>query len=125
MSIGERVKHLREKKNLNQVQLAKMLNISNATLSQYESGKRTPSDEIKIHLADIFNVSLDYLLCRTSIITSAVRENPDTEYKKIIQTIESLSPEGKEKAEEYIEMLKTMDEIKKQKISGSNKTDKR
>ncbi len=62
--LGNRIKYLREKKDMTQLELAKILNISNTTLSQYESGQRTPSDEIKITIADFFGVSIDYLLGR-------------------------------------------------------------
>ena len=65
--LGSRIARLREEKELSQLELAKMLNISNTTLSQYESGKRVPSDEIKKQMADFFDVSIDYLLGRTNI----------------------------------------------------------
>ncbi len=65
--LGDRIKRLREDTGLNQLELAKILNISNTTLSQYESGQRTPSDDIKIVIADYFNVSLDYLLGRINV----------------------------------------------------------
>lgn len=64
--LGKRIKKLREASNISQITLSKHLNISNTTLSQYETGKRIPSDEIKNKLADYFNVSLDYLLGRTN-----------------------------------------------------------
>lgn len=64
--LGKRIKNLREKNSLNQIELAKLLNISNTTLSQYETGQRIPSDDIKIKIADFFNVSVDYLLGRTN-----------------------------------------------------------
>lgn len=60
--LGKRIKLLREEERLNQLELAKKLNISNSTLSQYETGQRIPSDDIKIKIAKIFNVTLDYLL---------------------------------------------------------------
>lgn len=60
--LGKRIELLRTENNLNQIRLAKILNIGNTTLSQYESGKRIPSDEIKLRIAEIFGVSLDWLL---------------------------------------------------------------
>ncbi|OLS02919.1 helix-turn-helix domain-containing protein [Tissierella creatinophila] len=60
--LGKRIKQLREENHLNQIELAKTLNISNTTLSQYETGQRVPSDDVKIKICKIFNVTLDYLL---------------------------------------------------------------
>lgn len=67
--LGKRIKSERERKGLSQIELAKLLNISNTTLSQYETGQRIPSDEIKIKLAEIFNCSVDYLLGLTNVPT--------------------------------------------------------
>lgn len=74
--LGQRIKSLRINNNLNQKELAKKLNISNTTLSQYESAQRVPSDEIKIQIANIFNVSLDYLLGKSNI-KNPYKEIPD------------------------------------------------
>ncbi len=63
--LGKRIKLLRESRNLTQLELSKLVNISNTTLSQYESGHRAPSDGIKIKIANYFNVSVDYLLGNT------------------------------------------------------------
>lgn len=65
MKLSARIKFLREQANMTQLELAQILHISNSTLSQYESGGRTPSDDVKIRIADQFSVSLDYLLGRT------------------------------------------------------------
>ncbi len=64
--LGKRIQLLREEKKINQIEFSKILNISNTTLSQYESGKRIPSDQIKKLIADFFNVSLDFLMGRTN-----------------------------------------------------------
>ena len=61
-SFGNRLKALRENHNLSQKEFANILNIANSTLSQYESDKRVPSDEVKLQIAKYFNVSTDYLL---------------------------------------------------------------
>lgn len=81
--LGKRIKYLREKQNLTQIELSKLLNIGNTTLSQYESGQRVPSDEIKAKIADFFGVTIDYLLGRTDTpspvdkITDSVSDDPE------------------------------------------------
>lgn len=77
--LGQRLRELRENREISQIELARYLNISNTTLSQYETGKRVPSDEIKIKIADYFNVSIDYLLGRTDISEMAGKIYPNTE----------------------------------------------
>lgn len=67
MTIGERIKSLRTEKGITQSELAKTLNIARSTLSQYESNQRTPSDDMKLKLSSIFDVSIDYLLGLTDI----------------------------------------------------------
>ena len=60
----KRLKHLRTINHLTQLELANMLNIERSTLSSYETGRRYPTLVILIRVADIFNVSVDYLLGR-------------------------------------------------------------
>ncbi|EQB4336231.1 helix-turn-helix domain-containing protein [Clostridium botulinum] len=62
---GDRLKELREEKDLTQEELGKFLNVSRQTISSYESGAIEPSIANLVKIANIFNVSLDYLLCRT------------------------------------------------------------
>lgn len=62
---GERLKELREDSKLTQEKIAKYLKISRQTISGYETGSNEPSIENLIKLADLFNVSLDYLCGRT------------------------------------------------------------
>ncbi|MFZ5974264.1 MAG: helix-turn-helix domain-containing protein [Bacillota bacterium] len=64
--LGMRIRELRQNARLSQTQFANVLHVRNSTLSQYESGHRSPNDQIKRRIADYFNVSLDYLLGRTS-----------------------------------------------------------
>lgn len=64
--IGERLKKIRENKNFKQNRIAKSLGIHPSTLAKYESGEREPDNETLIKLAEIYEVSIDYLLCKTS-----------------------------------------------------------
>lgn len=62
-----RIAQLRKEKGLNQIAFAMRFNITQYMVSAYESGKNQPSIELLIQIADYFNVSLDYLLCRSDI----------------------------------------------------------
>ena len=58
---------IREDNDLRQSDIAKVLNISQNTYSQYETGVIALTAEVLIKLADYYNVSVDYLLDRTDI----------------------------------------------------------
>ena len=59
---SERLKQLRLEHNLTQVQLAKALQMGQATISAYESNTNRPNDEVICSLCQFFHVSADYLL---------------------------------------------------------------
>ena len=61
VNFGERLKKLRKENKLTQRELAKKLHVSKSVISYYELGDRTPSADILVKLAYIFNVSTDYL----------------------------------------------------------------
>ena len=61
-NFAQRLIELRTEKNLSQNQLSKALNVSQASVSIWESGRRYPSVELLIALADFFECSTDYLL---------------------------------------------------------------
>ena len=60
-----RLKEIRNNRGITQLKLAMDLNISQNTISRYETGEREADYTTLIRLADYFNVSLDYLLERT------------------------------------------------------------
>ncbi len=62
MLFGERLKELRTEKNIGQNALAVALELSNASVSYWETGKQIPSAEVIFKLARFFDVSADYLL---------------------------------------------------------------
>jgi transcriptional regulator with XRE-family HTH domain len=62
METSEVIRNLRIKNNLSSKELSKILNISESSVSLYESGKRKPSLSLIIKIADYFSVSTDYLL---------------------------------------------------------------
>ncbi len=61
VTIGNRIKELRTSKNLTQEDIAKMVKVSKATISNYEKGKVSPPIELLIKFAERYDVSIDWL----------------------------------------------------------------
>ena len=62
MLLGIRIKSLRIEKGMTQEELANKTNVTKSTISYYENDKRTPTVANLHELADILNVSFDYLV---------------------------------------------------------------
>ena len=62
---SKRLKELRKKANLTQIEFAKKFNIANGTVGNWESGNRQPDYKTLDEIANFFGVTTDYLLCRT------------------------------------------------------------
>lgn len=60
-----RLKELRINRRISQVKLAMDLNLSQNSISRYETGEREADYDTLVAIADYFNVSVDYLLGRT------------------------------------------------------------
>ena len=69
MSLGDvmqnRLKMLRKSHGYTQVSLQMQTGIEQALLSKFENGERTSPTETLVRLAEFYNVSIDYILCRT------------------------------------------------------------
>lgn len=61
-STGQIIKTLRKKHKLTQDQLAEAIGSNRVTIASYEAGKYRPSSEAVLKIADVFNVSTDYIL---------------------------------------------------------------
>lgn len=59
------LKLLRKRKGYTQVAVQMKTGIEQALLSKFENGERVPPTETLIRLADFYDVSIDYILCRT------------------------------------------------------------
>lgn len=59
-----KIKQLREANGMMQTDLARAIGVSAAAVSQWEAGTKTPDLPKLVRLADLFHVSVDYLLGR-------------------------------------------------------------
>jgi transcriptional regulator with XRE-family HTH domain len=101
MTFGERLRYLREEKELRQQDLAEYLNISTRMIGYYESDQHFPSDaQMIIKLAKFFDVSLDYLFGISDIRNNEILDTFNAEFA-------CLSDKNKISAMDYINYLKS------------------
>ena len=72
MKIGTRIAELRNINNITQLELAEKLGVTDRAVSKWETGSGYPDITLLPQIADIFNVSVDYLLCGTTIIKQEI-----------------------------------------------------
>lgn len=112
MEFNINLKNLRIAQNLYQKDIAKKLNISTDTYGAWERGNNEPSIDIIKKLANLFNVSIDYLLGNEEedgrIIVQEL-ELPSDE-KKVLEKYRILPPELKAVSYEYIKSLGNLNE---------------
>ena len=61
----ERIRNLREDSDLTQAEMGKQINVPQRTYAYYETGERMIPPHVLCALADLYDVSVDYLLERT------------------------------------------------------------
>lgn len=79
VDFSQRLKKLRADKHLTQAQVAKRVGVTASMVSSYETDIRLPSYEVMMRLADLFGVSVDYLLGREEKRLLDISELTDAE----------------------------------------------
>lgn len=119
MKLPDMLKILRNAKSLTQQDAAKALKIRQYNLSDYETGRATPSIELLIKMADLYEVTLDDMLGRefknTPYLSSTSSSNliidniADLHTLKIVRRVQNLSDKEKEQVYQTIDaMIKAM-----------------
>lgn len=65
MEFSKRLKMIRKEKGMTQIEVASKICISERHYQAYEAGKHEPPLSVLLRLADVFDVSCDYLMGRT------------------------------------------------------------
>jgi len=89
MSFGKRLLEARKKKGMSQEELAEQLGTKGPAIGRYERDEMKPSIEAAARMADILNVSLDYLVGKTDLAL-------DNTMMKRIQLVSKLPAKEKE-----------------------------
>lgn len=110
-TIAERIKGLRKKAGLTQQELGDRFGVAKSTICQYENGNSTPNDDIKIAMANYFNVSMDYLMGKTDVPGFDSRTPPVIVAKvtesgiNMFHTYLDLSATDQAKVNDYVQIL--------------------
>ena len=91
-----RIKQLRTEKNMLQSDVARYIGKSERLVGFYENGKRDPNTETLAKLSELFEVSIDYILCKTDVrnpgkqiddvLNEAMIGMSKEEYEKLTET---------------------------------------
>lgn len=76
--VAKNITELRLLNNMTQMELAEKLNYSDKTISKWERAESSPDISVLVEIADLFGVTLDYLV-RSENIDEAVKENKQKE----------------------------------------------
>ncbi|MFJ7933669.1 helix-turn-helix domain-containing protein [Sporosarcina sp. NPDC096371] len=77
--LSQRMKYARKKSKLTQEELAAKVNTTKSTISNYENGHSTPSNDMLILLSDALDITIDYLLGKTDNPSSVDKEEKEFE----------------------------------------------
>ena len=103
-----RLNALLEEHNMTQTQLAKMIGTSNVTICRYSTCKRVPRLDVVAKIANVFNVSIDYLLGNSESKTLKSSEiDADVEMAMIIKSLYDLD-KNSHLSKKQIELIKRL-----------------
>lgn len=91
MKIGEKITQLRKEKGLSQTDLAEAIKASREAISKYERGEAIPSVEVAARIADVFEVTIDFLIGKNHNLAV------DNKTLKRMQDIDTLDENTKDK----------------------------
>lgn len=119
MEFGKLLAILRKEKGVLQKEVANYLNVTVATVSNYEKGVHAPDLNTLIMLADFFDVSTDYLLQRTdykaSINTLNRQLSADYTVGDLMNTFVELDQRSMQALLDYYELLMLRNSLKRMK----------
>ena len=98
--IAEKIKLLREKRNMTQTDVAKELGITRSSVNAWEMGISVPSTQYVIELARLFGVSTDYLLGLNSTATVNVAGLSDRQLSAVVELISCFQEKPKRFSED-------------------------
>ena len=110
MGLAENIKRLRKKKGWSQAELAKQIDSHLSNINRIETGKYNPSLSLITKLAEVFDVTIDYLISNTKKDFQEVKIE-DKSLLQRVKLIDSLNPEDKKAVIRIIDSLLTKEKV--------------
>lgn len=101
----QRLRDLREDKDMTQKQIAEILQIHQVQYHKYESGKRELPLHMAVELAKYYNVSLDYIAGLTNDKRGLTKSELPKDETVLLKKYRSLSPQNKGRLLERLDIL--------------------
>lgn len=123
VQLGDRIKYLREKRELTQKEVSKRTGLTIVQISRYENNERKPDPEALAQLVDALDTNADYLLGRIDDPSSAINEKDAGEDiyvaylggpKKVLDQEEAAH------LDEALEMFRAFREKKRREMDNEN-----
>lgn len=105
MEFKDRLKALRKEKQITQVKLGEMLNYGYTAIANYESGRNQPSISDLLKIAQIFNVSMDYLLGVNDIRRPYIKDDNSNQFNEFRKLYAMLPPQKTKELLMFMEWL--------------------
>lgn len=107
MAIHDKIKRLRQEQDWTQSELGDKVNVHQKQISSYERGVNVPSTDILIKLAEVFDVTLDYLAFDDSRPSVAVSSGniQDRELLRRFEAVDALPEKERSLAKEMLDLL--------------------
>lgn len=105
MRFAAMLKKLREEKAVTQEALAQKLGITRSTVAGYETKGKQPDYERLLQIAEIFDVSVDYLLTGSESNTFSTTRISKNNERKLLKAYAKLSLKSQEQVQDYINLL--------------------
>ncbi|MCY8144343.1 helix-turn-helix transcriptional regulator [Bacillus haynesii] len=122
--LSKRLKNIRKDKGLTQEELAKRVKTTKGTISNYENGYSTPSNEMLSDLADALDTTTDFLLGRTDNANNnlgTINEFNDPDLQIAFKEASDFSEEARKQAIDFIRYLKEKEEREKKQSKDKRK----
>jgi len=104
MAISDRIRQLRQERRWTQAELGQRIGVHQKQVSSYERGVNVPSTEVLIKLAEIFDVTLDFLAFEAKGQPAKLNIQ-DRELLRRFEAVDGLTDEEKTLAKEMLDLL--------------------
>ena len=110
MGFSERIRELRHRKKLSQTKLGELIGVHYTQVGKYEKGEALPSVEVLRKLADVFEVSIDFLMEGSSDEVAQALIY-DRELLQQFKKIQTLNEEDRKMVKTFLDALITKRQI--------------